>query len=185
MQSGRADGTDTTMYSLCLNPMGGNVGVNTFTPNYTLDVAGVIHASTGILSDGYITAGSASSREFKDNVQNMSLEYARNIIMSSRPITFQWNALAYSLCDKYEGDGIGFIAQEAEQLMPFAVSPIFEKYKRLDYTAYVSPLVRMSQYLLTTTDNHETRIQQLERESREKDAKIAELENQLRQRLTN
>ena len=68
--------------------------------------------------------------------------------------------------------------------MPFAVSPIFEKYKRLDYAAYVSPLVRMSQYLLTTTDNHEMRIQQLERESREKDAKIAELENTIA-RLTN
>ena len=149
-----------------------------------LEASGVIHASTGIYSDGYVTAGSASSREFKDNVQNMSLEYARNIIMSSRPITFQWNALAHSLCDKYEGDGIGFIAQEAEQLMPFAVSPIFEKYKRLDYTAYVSPLVRMSQYLLTTTDNHETRIKQLERESREKDAKIVELENTIA-RLTN
>lgn len=126
-----------------------------------------IDNSGNLASVGAITAGSASSREFKDNVQNMSLEYARNIIMSSRPITFQWNALAHSLCDKYEGDGIGFIAQEAEQLMPFAVSPIFEKYKRLDYTAYVSPLVRMSQYLLTTTDNHEARIRQLERENAE------------------
>ena len=111
----------------------------------------------------------------------MPLEYARNIIMSSRPITFQWNALAHSLCDKYEGDGIGFIAQEAEQLMPFAVSPIFEKYKRLDYTAYISPLVRMSQYLLTTSDNHETRIQQLEN-------RVKELEDEngkLKARLTN
>jgi len=132
-----------------------------------------------IVATGAITAGSASSVEFKDNVQNMSLEYARNIIMSSRPITFQWNALAHSLYDKYEGDGIGFIAQEAEQLMPFAVSPIFEKYKRLDYTAYVSPLVRMSQYLLTTTDNHETRIQQLENRVRE----LENENNQLRQRL--
>ena len=140
----------------------------------TLEASSTIHASTGIYSDGYITAGSASSREFKDNVQNMSLEYARNIIMSSRPITFQWNTLAHSLCDKYEGDGIGFIAQEAEQLMPFAISPIFEKYKRLDYTAYISPLVRVAQ-------SHEMRIRELEDEV----GKLREENKQLKARLTN
>ena len=39
MQVGRSDG-NTSVYSLCLNPLGGNVGIGTTNPAYKLDVAG-------------------------------------------------------------------------------------------------------------------------------------------------
>jgi len=174
MQSGRADGTSTVMYSLCLNPMGGNVGVNTFTPSYTFDVAGVIHASTGIFSDGYVTAGAASDRRLKDDVQNLPLEFARNLLMSIHPVSFTWNSLATSLFDQYRGKDVGLIAQEIEPYMPYAIKPIFRDYKRLEYHKLIPPIIRVVQ-------DHETRIKDLEEELKRKNQRINDLENEIKQ----
>lgn len=44
------------MYSLVLQELGGNVGIGNSNPAYKLDVMGVIHATTGIFSDGYVSA---------------------------------------------------------------------------------------------------------------------------------
>ena len=133
----------------------------------SLTTGGSISTTGNITATGAITAGSASSRELKTNVVTMSDSYAERIIMGARPITFTWNALATSLYDKYVGDDLGMIAQEAEELIPSAVSPIFEKYKRLDYTKFVAPLICFAQNHERRLTDHELRIRELERENKE------------------
>lgn len=54
----------------------GYVGVGKVTPNYPLDVAGVIHATTGIFSDGYMSAkgiNTASDVRLKRRIADVAL----------------------------------------------------------------------------------------------------------------
>ena len=119
-------------------------------------------ASGNIVASGAITAGSASDARLKTNIQSLSAESAKRIVMALNPVTFTWNEKAGELYDQYKGDDLGMLAQEVEPYLPSAVGTIFEKYKRLDYTKVISPLVKVAQ-------DHETRIRQLE-------ARVAELE---------
>ena len=117
---------------------------------------------------GAVTAGSASSVYLKQNIKTMTAEYAKNIVLNSRPVTFEWNALATSLYKDYKGEDIGMVAEETEHLIPMAIGTIFEKYKRLDYTKFVAPLVCVAQ-------DHELRIRELERENKELKEEIKRL----------
>ena len=93
--------------------------------------------------------------------------------MALRPVTFTWNDKATELYDQYKGDDLGFVAQEVEGVLPVAIGTIFEKYKRLDQTKFIAPLVAVAK-------DHETRIEKLEKEVKARDAKIMELENEVK-----
>ena len=170
--------TDSTTYAA-----GSTLSIGTFyhdgnaNNNYTNWTCLNLSVNGNAVATGAITAGSASDMRLKENINTISHDSARDFIMALRPVAYRWNALATSLYDKYVGEDVGFVAQEVQPYMPVAISTIFEKYMRLDQTKFIAPLVSVAQ-------DHETRIQQLERESREKDAKIAELENTIA-RLTN
>lgn len=144
------------------------VGFGTTNPQYNVDVAGVIHATTGIFSDGYVTAGTASDIRLKENVNTLDREDAKRIVMGLRPVTFSWNSLAHGLCEKYEGDDIGFIAQEVQPLVPQAIGSIFSDYLRMDSTKFIAPLVSIAQ-------SHESRLEAAEREIIELKRENAEL----------
>ena len=63
------DGTNTFL-------MGGNVGLGMQRPAYKLDVAGVIHSTTGIFSDGYMSAkgiNTASDMRLKRRIADVAL----------------------------------------------------------------------------------------------------------------
>lgn len=63
------DGTNTFL-------MGGNVGLGMQRPAYKLDVAGVIHSTTGIFSDGYMSAkgiNTASDVRLKRRIADVAL----------------------------------------------------------------------------------------------------------------
>ena len=109
---------------------------------------------------GAITAGSASDARLKTNISTLSDSDAKTLIMALRPVTFTWNDKATELYDQYKGDDLGFVAQEVENVLPVAIGTIFEKYKRLDQTKFIAPLVKVAQ-------DHESRIRQLEVENRE------------------
>ena len=55
---------------------GGNVGIKNINPTYPLDVTGVIHATTGIFSDGYMSAkgiNTASDARLKRRMEDVAL----------------------------------------------------------------------------------------------------------------
>ncbi len=126
-----------------------------------------------VVATGAITAGSASDARLKTNIQSLSAESAKRIVMALNPVTFTWNEKAGELFDQYKGDDLGMIAQEVEPYLPQAVGTIFENYKRLDYTKVISPLVKVAQ-------DHETRLEKLEKEVKARDAKIVELESEIK-----
>ena len=132
----------------------GNVGIGTESPSQKLHVVG------NIVATGAITAGSASDARLKTNIQPLSAESAKRIVMALNPVTFTWNSTATEFYDQYKGNDLGFIAQEVEPYLPQAIGTIFEKYMRLDQTKVIAPLVAVAQ-------DHETRIRQLERENAE------------------
>lgn len=56
--------------------MGGNVGIGNSNPQYKCDVAGVVHATTGIFSDGYMSAkgiNTASDVRLKRRIADVAL----------------------------------------------------------------------------------------------------------------
>lgn len=64
------------MYSLVLQELGGNVGIGNPNPQYKCDVTGVIHATTGIFSDGYMSAkgqNTASDARLKRRREDVAL----------------------------------------------------------------------------------------------------------------
>ena len=115
-----------------------------------LSVAGNINAS------GQVAGGSASDARLKNNIEAMTADRARRVIMESRPVTFIWNAKAKTLLNTLDGEDIGLLAQEARYVLPQAVAPIWGEYYKIDYTKYVSPIIRVLQ-------DHEERITELEK----------------------
>lgn len=108
-----------------------------------------------IYSDGSISCGTASDKNLKDNITSLDRDIAKSIIMSSRPVSYTWNKKATSLDSHLKGEDLGLVAQEAENILPQAISPIWNKYKRIDYTKFIAPIIKVEQ-------DHEERIQKLE-----------------------
>lgn len=133
----------------------GSLGVGNASPTYKLDVSGVIHTTQGVLSDGFVTAGSASDARLKEDIRPLDPAVASRIVLGARPVAFRWTEQAGELCPYYRGDDLGMIAQEVEPLLPSAVSSIFFKYKRLDYTKFIAPVI-------TVVQDHEDRLRKLE-----------------------
>lgn len=134
----------------------------TFTPVELMRLTydGQVKVTGNIVATGAITAGAASDARLKTNIRALSADAAKRIVMSLNPVTFTWNEKAGELYNQYKGDDLGFVAQEVENVLPVAIGTIFEKYKRLDQTKFIAPLVAVAQ-------DHESRIRQLEAENRE------------------
>lgn len=124
------------------------------------NTTGTLASSGNIVAVGAVTAGAASDVRLKDNIDTITTENAKKIILALNPVTFEWNDLATTLYDGYTGKDLGFIAQEVEEILPQAIGTIFDKYKRLDTTKIIPPLVSVVQ-------DHEARIKALEEENRE------------------
>lgn len=75
IQAGNQD-DNATMDSLVLQELGGNVGIGNPNPQYKCDVAGVVHATVGIFSDGYMSAkgiNTASDARLKRRMADVAL----------------------------------------------------------------------------------------------------------------
>ena len=75
IQAGNQD-DNATMYSLVLQELGGNVGIGNPNPQYKCDVTGVVHATSGIFSDGYMSAkgiNTASDVRLKRRIADVAL----------------------------------------------------------------------------------------------------------------
>lgn len=128
------------------------VGVYKSSPTTALDVNGVIHASTGVRSEGYGTFGIANSSSdvrMKSKIKLIDLKKAIDTICKLKPSTWEWNELT-----PLRGKCAGLIAQEVEEVLPFAVheSGI---YKTLNYDIFHA-------YEIAGLQDHEKRIRNLE-----------------------
>lgn len=82
----------------------GNVGIGTSSPNFPLEMASGAHVSAGgVWTD-------ASSREYKENIRDLSYDEARSALSSLRPAKFNYKA------DQGD-DYLGFIAEDVPDLV--------------------------------------------------------------------
>lgn len=92
------------------------VGINNVNPTYDLDVTGTIHATTGMVSDGYVTAlatSTTSDERLKDVKEDVKLSV--DTIAEAPSVKFEWKN------NKELGEQVGTIAQYWEEKLPQVV----------------------------------------------------------------
>ncbi|MBP5461421.1 MAG: tail fiber domain-containing protein [Lachnospiraceae bacterium] len=145
-----------------------NVGAPSST-TATVNVAGTIWASNGIWSDADVSAGglsSSSDARLKANIKDF--KYTPELLMSLRPREWDWNGKT-----PMNGHAAGFVAQEVEPILPYAVRE--RDYKQMVYNTFDAVAISGLQ-------DHETRIRALERENKEIKKENKELKKLLKLR---
>ena len=139
----------------------GNVGIGNTSPSHKLDVTGVIHATTGIVSDGYVTAGAAASSSdeaFKDRITGVV--DGMSVISKLIPREWIWNEKS-----AFNGlKGAGLVAQEVSSVLTFAVVKNGQ-HLALNYDTFHA-------YEIAALQELNARIKSLERENRELKSKL-------------
>jgi hypothetical protein len=119
-----------------------------------------INTAGNLTVSGDITAfGSISDRRFKENIQNITTDVALDKVKSLRPVTFTWKSNISNL-SKIGTDDAGFIAQEVEEVVEYAVGEFSdltsgEVYKKINHE-------RIIPYLVGAIQKLEARISELE-----------------------
>ena len=174
-----------TSQNLILQYPGGNVGICTTSPLHTLDVNGGLRSSNfttsnalittltagslrtsdialsgNLVATGDITAfGNISDRRFKENIQDITADVALGKVKSLRPVTFTWKSNIANT-SKIGTDDAGFIAQEVEEVVEYAVGEFSdlesgEVYKKINHE-------RIIPYLVGAIQKLEAKITELE-----------------------
>lgn len=151
-----------------LNVFGsGNVAIGTTdsSPAYKLDVqGGDVRTSGNLLAYGEVISSrraSSSDARLKDNINRLIAEDCLAMVRNLQPSSWDW---------KENGEhSLGFIAQDIEHLMPYAVTKIKDEVLgqrlNLQYDQFFAPVVGAIQCLDIKVENHETRLKRLEAEN--------------------
>lgn len=128
------------------------VGIGTVTPTEKLHVVGSIRATTGVYSNGYVSAkgqDTTSDARYKRDVASLPAQAALAVLMRLRPSTWAW---------KDDGRrGAGFIAQEVMGVLPEAVREVGggeDRHLALNYQM-------LHAYEVSALQTHETELERL------------------------
>lgn len=143
------------------------IGIGNTTPNYKLDVTGVIHSSAGMFSDGYVSAlgqNTSSDERLKDIKGDIDLSVGLYANAPSK--LFEWKD------NKALGTQVGTIAQYWERELPQVVHDRGDGYLSMQYdvTALLGTIT-----IAKKVQNHEEIIKKLERENEALRAQLKEL----------
>ncbi len=149
------------------------VGIGTINPSHLLHVNGVARSSSS-------TWATSSDRRIKTNVNE--IEGALDRVRRFRPVTYAWTEDYRADHDGLPKRNFGFIAQEAEQIVPEMVRQVKETvggqvipdFRVMDHSPLVPLLVGAVQEQQATIDDQAHRLEALE-------ARLAELETKLGQ----
>ncbi len=119
------------MKNLAINLGGGNVGIGTPSPTYTLTVYGTAWVST--------TWSSGSDIRWKKDI--IPLENSLAKIIQLQGISYDWRVDEFPELKFPSGRQIGLIAQEVEQIIPEIVSTDQNGYKGISYEKLTPVLV--------------------------------------------
>jgi hypothetical protein len=149
----RGIGNGATNDTLVIGPVSANTGTWAPSGSITLLVRGVVHSTVGIYSNGYVSGGglsTSSDQRLKANIKDFG--YSKDLLMSVRPREWDWNELT-----PMKGHAAGFVAQEIEPILPYAVTE--RTYKQLYYDMFHA-------LEISGLQDHERRIAALENENR-------------------
>ena len=160
----RANNTAWQNTLVAVNISTGNMGLGTTAPSYKLDVIGTIHSTTGIFSDGYVSAkgqDTTSDARYKRDVAALPAQAALAVLMRLRPATWAW---------RDDGRrGAGFIAQEVTGVLPEAVREVGDgddRHLALNYQM-------LHAYEVSALQTHETELERLR-------GRVNQLENEIK-----
>jgi hypothetical protein len=140
---------------LVLQMNAGNVGIGTTSPNYKLDVAGVIHSSVGMFSDGYVSAlGQNTSSDIRLKDVQGDVDLPIDMLANAPSKAFVWKG------NKALGEQVGTIAQYWQKHLPQVVHDN-NGYLAMQYD--VAALLGVIS-VAKKVKSHEERIAELERE---------------------
>lgn len=127
----------STSNNCCICYGGGNVGIGITSPTYKLHVSGDARID-GTIS--CIKLSQTSDIKYKTNIKQIEYEEALKIIENLNPVTWDWNENTVET-----GSSSGFVAQEAEEFIPNAISRDNENNLSLDYTQLHSYEIKVIQ----------------------------------------
>ena len=130
IQAGDFDGA--IYYNLLFNPLGGNVGIGTTTPQsgYRLHVVDSVYVGGNVSASAYTTR---SDYNLKDDI--FDIKYGLNDVLQLQPVEYT-----------YKSNGskqLGFIAQDIGTILPEVVS--FEESMSVNYQAIIPILTKAIQ----------------------------------------
>ena len=108
----------------------GNIGIGTTTPEYTLDVNGIIRGSNVTVP---------SDIRYKTNIT--PIDSALLKVSKLKGVYFDFNRSAYPKKNFPEGKQIGLIAQDVEKVLPEVVTTDKEGYKSISYDKITALLI--------------------------------------------
>jgi len=126
-----------------------------------------IHASKGIYSDGYMTAGSTSSSSdarLKKNLRPVNLSVAQ--IANAPAVVFDW-------IDEYKGSGAGSIAQYWQEILPHNVRCFDEDGMLSMEYGNIALLAAIT--IAKNVETHEQKITRLERRVKSLETQLSNL----------
>ncbi len=130
----------------------GGVGINTNSPSTALHVNGDI-CYTGSI-------GACSDERYKTDVSTLNNALER--VMKLRGVRYHWRIDEYPEQEFEDGNQIGFIAQEIEQLFPELVLTDKQGYKSVDYSKLTPVLVEAMKQQQATIERLIKRVDELE-----------------------
>jgi len=123
--------TANPVHNLALQPVGGNVGIGTTTPGFTLTVAGTSWCTSG--------SWSGSDIRWKENIETLSNPLER--VLRLRGVKFDWKQEEFKDNNFPEERQIGIIAQELEKEFPELVTTNEDGYKAIAYDRFTAVLL--------------------------------------------
>ena len=156
-----------------------NVGIGTSSITYRLNVSGVAFATSGIFSNGYVSAlgQNSSDARLKTNIQDFN---ATTLIKHLHPKSFKWNDLAKSKFEVFRNTGTqyGLIAQDVKEVMPEWVDDnlIGSGYMGIRYDKLIPVLLQGEIETISRVETLEDKVRRLEKENGKLKKRIKELE---------
>ena len=147
--------------------------------NWTLHHKGVLHVTSGIYSDSYVSAlgQNSSDKRLKTNIQDFK---ATTLIKQLHPKSFEWNDLAKSKFEVFRNTGTqyGLIAQDVKEVMPEWVDDnlIGSGYMGIRYDKLIPVLLQGEIETISRVETLEDKVRRLEKENYKLKKKVKELE---------
>ena len=135
---------------------GGNVGIHTTSPQFTLDINGTAHCTNSSWS---------SDARYKTHIA--TLDNALDKVLSLRGVSYDWDRAKWPAKNFAEGKQVGFIAQELEKIFPELVQTDREGYKSVNYIGVVPVAVEAIKTLNAKVDDQQKQIEALKAQVRE------------------
>lgn len=177
--------------------LSGTGGIMYFRPNGTASTSGevtistagainspsTIFATTGIYSNGYVSAlgQNSSDARLKTNIHNFN---ATSLIKQLHPKSFEWNDLAKSKFEVFRNTGTqyGLIAQDVKEVMPEWVDDnlIGSGYMGIRYDKLIPVLLQGEIETISRVETLEDKVRRLETENSKLKAKLSKLERRIR-----